>query len=108
MAITTKATSNFSFRKLADAFDEVFDDYMEDSYEDLAQNARDNIKNSTGIRKLTQGTIAIRKKGLSPKRGITDGTTPLIHTGSLLASIKATKDGVQMADYGNIIWMDLK
>ena len=100
MAITTKATSNFSFRKLANAFDEVFDDYMEDSYEDLAQNARDNIKNSTGIRKLTQGTIAIREKGLSPKRGRTDGTTPLIHTGSLLASIKATKDGVQMADYG--------
>ena len=60
MAITTKATSNFSFRKLANAFDEVFDGYMEDSYEDLAQNARDNIKNSTGIRKLTKGTEAIR------------------------------------------------
>ena len=100
MAITTKATSNFSFRKLVNAFDEVFDDYIEDSYEDLAQNARDNIKNSTGIRKLTQGTIAIRRKGLSLKRGKTNGTTPLIHTGSLLASIKATKDGVQMADYG--------
>ena len=100
MAITTKATSNFSFRKLANAFDEVFDGYIEDSYEDLAQNARDNIKNSTGIRKLTQGTIAIRKKGLSRKRARTDGTTPLIHTGSLLASIKATPDGVQMASYG--------
>ena len=65
MAITTKATSNFSFRKLANAFDEVFDGYMEDSYEDLAQNARDNIRNSTGIRKLTKGTEAIRRKGLS-------------------------------------------
>jgi len=102
MAITTKATSNFSFRKLANAFDEVFDDYMEDSYEDLAQNARDNIKNSTGIRKLTQGTIAIRRKGLSKKGygGATTSTTPLLHTGNLLRSIKATKDGVSMVGYG--------
>ena len=100
MAITTKATSNFSFRKLVNAFDEVFDGYMEDSYEDLAKFARDNIKNSTDIRPLTEGTKAIRRKGLSLKRGKTNGTTPLIHTGSLLASIKATPDGVQMADYG--------
>ena len=102
MAITTKATSNFSFRKLANAFDEVFDDYIEDSYEDLAQNARDNIKNSTGIRKLTQGTIAIRRKGLSKKGygGATTSTTPLLHTGNLLRSIKATKNGVTMVDYG--------
>ena len=101
MAITTKATSNFSFRKLANAFDEVFDGYMEDSYEDLAQNARDNIKNSTGIRKLTQGTIAIRRKGLSKKGygGATTSTTPLLHTGNLLRSIKATKDGVSMVGY---------
>jgi hypothetical protein len=102
MAITTKATSNFSFRKLANAFDEVFDGYMEDSYEDLAQFARDNIKNSTGIRKLTKGTIAIRRKGLSKKGygGATTSTTPLLHTGNLLRSIKATKNGVTMADYG--------
>ena len=73
---------------------------MEDSYEDLAKNARENIKNSTGIRKLTKGTQEIRRKGLSPKRGKTSSTKPLIHTGSLLASIKATKDGVQMAEYG--------
>ena len=101
MAITTKATSNFSFRKLANAFDEVFDGYMEDSYEDLAQNARDNIKNSTGIRKLTKGTEAIRRKGLS-KKGYgmaTTNTTPLLHTGNLLRSIKATKNGIQVVGY---------
>ena len=101
MAITTKATSNFSFRKLANAFDEVFDGYIEDSYEDLAQNARDNIKNSTGIRKLTKGTEAIRRKGLS-KKGYgmaTTNTTPLLHTGNLLRSIKATKNGIQMVGY---------
>ena len=101
MAITTKATSNFSFRKLANAFDDVFDGYMEDSYEDLAQNARDNIRNSTGIRKLTKGTEAIRRKGLS-KKGYgmaTTNTTPLLHTGKLLRSIKATKNGIQVVGY---------
>jgi len=102
MAITTKATSNFSFRKLANAFDEVFDSYIEDSYEDLAQSARDNIKNSTGIRKLTQGTVALRKRGFysrGKKIDPTSETRPLLHTGKLLRSIKATKDGVDVIDY---------
>ena len=54
MAITTKATSNFSFRKLVNAFDEVFDGYMEGSYEDLAQSARDNVENYTGIAPLRE------------------------------------------------------
>ena len=101
MAITTKATSNFSFRKLANAFDEVFDGYIEDSYEDLAQNARDNIKNSTGIAPLRESSKYIRRKGYSPKGygGKTTSTKPLVWTGNLLRSIKATKDGVQAVGY---------
>lgn len=101
MAITTKATSNFSFRKLADAFDEVFDGYMEDSYEDLAQSARDNIKNSTGIAPLKESSKYIRRKGYSPKGygGKTTSTKPLVWTGNLLRSIKATKNGVQAVGY---------
>ena len=101
MAITTKATSNFSFKKLADAFDEVFDGYMEDSYEDLAKNARENIKNSTGIRQLKGFTKAARRNGWS-KKGYgrkTSNETPLLHTGNLLRSIKATKNGVQVVGY---------
>jgi len=102
LAIKTRATSNFSFRKLLDALDDVVDDYFDDSYEELAESARNAIKNSTGLRKLTKGTIEIRKKGLS-KKGFgmkTTSTKPLLHTGNLLRSIKATKKGVQMADYG--------
>ena len=102
MAIKTRATSNFSFKKLLDNLDDVVGDYFEDSYEDLAESARNAIKNSTGLRKLTKGTIEIRKKGLS-KKGFgmpTTSTTPLLHTGNLLRSIKATKKGVEMVDYG--------
>jgi hypothetical protein len=101
MAITTKATSNFSFRKLADKFDEVFDDYMEDSYEDLAEFARENIRSSTGIRKLKGFTKAARRNGWSKKGygGKTSSETPLLHTGNLLRSIKATKNGVQVVGY---------
>ena len=101
MAITTKATSNFSFRKLANAFDEVFDDYMEDSYEDLAEFARENIRNSTQIAPLEESSKYVRRKGISPKGyGMaTTRTKPLVWTGNLLRSIKATKGGVQAVDY---------
>ena len=45
MAITTKATSNFSFRKLANAFDEVFDDFVENDFaEDAIKSAKEIIK----------------------------------------------------------------
>ena len=102
MAITTKATSNFSFRKLADAFDEVFDDYMEDSYEDLAQSARDTIISGKGLKPLSTGTKALRKRGFysrGKKIAPTSETRPLLHTGKLLRSIKATKEGVSMVGY---------
>ena len=102
MAITTKATSNFSFRKLADKFDEVFDDYMEDSYEDLAQSARDTITSGKGLKPISTGTKALRKRGFysrGKKIEPTSGTLPLLHTGKLLRSIKATKEGVSMVGY---------
>ena len=102
MAVTTKAKSNFSFRKLADKFDEVFDDYMEDSYEDLAQSARDTITSGKGLKPLSTGTKALRKRGFysrGKKIKPTSGTLPLLHTGKLLRSIKATKDGVDIIGY---------
>ena len=101
MAITTKATSNFSFRKLANAFDEVFDGYMEDSYEDLAQHARNVISSGKGLKPLSKGTLALRKKGFYGKnsKAPTNNPRPLVHTGKLLSSIKATKEGVSMVGY---------
>jgi hypothetical protein len=102
MAITTKATSNFSFRKLANAFDEVFDGYMEDSYDDLAQSARDTITSGKGLKPLSAGTKALRKRGFysrGKKIAPTSETRPLLHTGKLLRSIKATKEGVSMVGY---------
>ena len=63
MAITTKATSNFSFRKLANALDDVLDGYFADSYEDLAQSARDTIISGKGLKPLSKGTKELRKKG---------------------------------------------
>ena len=101
MAIKTRATSNFRFSKLLDAFDDVFDSYFEQSYEDLAQSARNTIKNSTGLRKLTKGTVELRKRNAYRKnKGVgSTSNTPLLHTGKLLKSIKATKDGVEAEDY---------
>jgi len=101
MAITTKATSNFSFRKLANKFDEVFDSYMKDSHEDLAQHARNVISSGKGLKPLSKGTLALRRKGFYGKnsKAPTNNSRPLVHTGKLLSSIKATKEGVNMVGY---------
>jgi len=101
MAITTKATSNFSFRKLADALDDVLDGYFADSYEDLAQSARDTIISGKGLKALSKGTKELRKKGFygKNKKLPTNDMRPLHHTGKLLRSIKATKKGVSMVGY---------
>ena len=101
MAITTKATSNFSFRKLANALDDVLDGYFADSYEDLAQSARDTIISGKGLKPLSKGTKELRKKGFYGKNRKlpTNDMRPLHHTGKLLRSIKATKKGVSMVGY---------
>lgn len=101
MAITTKATSNFSFRKLANALDDVLDSYFANSYEDLAQSARDTIISGKGLKKLSRGTKELRKKGFygKNKKLPTNDMRPLHHTGKLLRSIKTTKKGVSMVGY---------
>ena len=101
MAITTKAKSNFSFRKLSNALDDVLEDYFDDSYEELAQSARENLQNSTGIAPLKESSKYVRRKGISPKGyGLpTTSTKPLVWTGNLLRSIKSSKKGVQAVGY---------
>jgi len=94
MAITAKATSNFSFRKLANAFDEVFDDFVENDFaEDAIKSAKEIIKGGH-TRPLLPSTIERRKR-----RG-TGGTTPLFETGNLHNSLKKVKGGIEMAHYG--------
>jgi hypothetical protein len=94
MAIKTRATSNFSFRKLADAFDEVFDDFLEKDFaEDAIKSAKEIIKGGK-TRELLPSTIKRRRR-----RG-TGGTTPLYETGNLYRSLKKVKGGIEMANYG--------
>jgi len=101
MAITTKAKSNFSFRKLSNALDDVLDSYFADSYEDLAQTARDTITSGKGLKPLSTGTKQLRKKGHygKNKKLPTTDIRPLHHTGKLLRSIRATKEGVSIVEY---------
>ena len=102
--ITVKGSSNFSFKKLDNALDQIFDTFFETDFnKDMAKSVRETIKTGKGLRRITAGTKAIRKKGLSTKPGQkgkkSSRTTPLYHTGNLLRSIKATKDGVSIIDY---------
>mgnify|MGYP003132331845 CR=1 FL=1 len=91
--------SNFSFAKLSRKVDGIIENYIDKSKESLATSAREIIK-SGKLKKLSKGTLHIRKHGLSNKRGKTSSTKPLIHTGSLLSTIRANEEGVEMADYG--------
>ena len=101
MAITTKATSNFSFRKLANALDDVLDGYFADSYEDVAQSARDIITSGKTLRKLKSRNEKERRDGTygKNKKLPTGDMRPLHHTGKLLRSIKATKQGISVIGY---------
>ena len=67
----------------------------------FADRIRNNIKNGS-FAPLSETTIFIRQRGLSPNSGYTKSASskPLIHTGNLLNSIKETETGVSMAHYG--------
>jgi len=67
----------------------------------FADNIRNNIKNGA-FAPLSETTIFIRERGLSPNSGYTKTSSkkPLVHTGNLLNSIKETETGVSMAHYG--------
>ena len=71
------------------------------SKKSFADSIRNNIKNGD-FAPLSETTIFIREKGLSPNSGYskTSSKKPLNHTGNLLASVKETETGVSMASYG--------
>lgn len=71
------------------------------SKKSFADKIRNNIKNGD-FAPLSETTLFIREKGLSPNSGYSKSASrkPLIHTGNLLNSIKETETGVSMASYG--------
>ena len=103
LKITSKAT--FSFSKLNHELDKILPETIKNSNESIAEKWRENIKRGK-FKALKPITQEFRKHagynpfypGIKPK----DTTTPLIATGKLLESIKATKDGVSFNKYGDL------
>ena len=100
---SVKITSNFSFSKLANNIDKILKDSNLSVAEGLAAKTRKNIEG--GLQpQLSPATIEARQKGQSSFSGhnpsSTTETRPLIYTGRLLKSIKATEKGVEGEPYG--------
>jgi hypothetical protein len=91
--ITSKITQNFTFSYLSKNIEKFLLDYVEDVKSDFEKASKARIKSGLG-HKLKQSTLQIRKK-----RGIS-GTKPLFATGNLYNSIKKTKEGLQILEYG--------
>jgi hypothetical protein len=99
MKLSIKTT--FDFGKLANKLPEILEKYMDGAEEIFAKDAADRI-NSGKMRGVTKGTMEIAKKKLSPKRPyprVGSKSQGLIHSGSLRANIKQTKDGVSAPYY---------
>ena len=91
MKLQIKTT--FDFGKLASQMPKILEKHMQRTGRSSAQGAKENI--SKGLSPpLKNSTLEIRKK-----RG-TGGTKPLYETGDLFRSIKNTKDGLEMNEYG--------
>tara|TARA_Y100001963_G_C6612292_1_gene367627 strand:+ start:172 stop:726 length:555 start_codon:yes stop_codon:yes gene_type:complete len=108
-------TINFSLTRLIKELESNKDFFVppkmgEKAYKEIARKAKDNIQNSS----FTNNPIVVdwdkmkggRKKGLRDStkyvrnwRGNPTGP-PLIETGKLLNSIRATKNGIEMEEYG--------
>ena len=98
-----KTRSNFSFKKLAANMDEIIEESKGDLINSIARNTKKNILTG-GLRKLSNATLEARKEGKSSFAGHnskpTTETRPLYYTGRLYKSIKATKDGMEIMEYG--------
>ena len=105
--------TTFSFKKLKDKIKPIVKRYRQRNLENLAELARENIKNGVDasgqpFKALSENTLFIREKGLSRKARPrkSESTAPLIHSGKLLRSIKATKTGIRMKEYGTFHFED--
>ena len=96
-------TSNFRFSKLSANIDEVLSDSNKEITDSVARNTKKNILTAS-TRQLSNATIEARQKGVSSFKGHnprpTTETRPLLYTKRLFDSIKPTKDGLEMMDYG--------
>ena len=93
--IEIKKKSNFSFKKGANRIADIINQQPIKIAKESAKNIRGNILK--GLRPpLKKSTMDLRKKA-----GI-DGANPLFATGKLYKSIKNTKKGVQMLEYGKL------
>ena len=107
---SVKTSSNFSFRRLGSKLQDILGKQNEKIIDGLAQMTKRNISEGK-LRGLSQNTLEIRRRGLSTfdsygtpnaprKPKPTSETRPLLYTGNLLNSIKPTKDGIEMLEYG--------
>ena len=106
---------NFSLTKLIKRLQSDKDFFIppkmeENAYKEIARKAKDNIKKSN----FTDNAIVVDWENMrgGKKKNLKDSTKyvrnwrgnptgpPLIETGNLLNSIKATKSGVEMEEYG--------
>ena len=96
-----KIRTTFDFGKLARKMDNILERYGNVGAKAMAENARSMIKDGK-LRNVTEGTMEIAKKRLSPKRPYPrQGTKQqaLLHSGSALASIKAIDSEVHAVGY---------
>tara|TARA_R110002012_G_scaffold3005_1_gene14201 strand:- start:51 stop:524 length:474 start_codon:yes stop_codon:yes gene_type:complete len=98
-----KFTSNFRFSKLSANFDEVIGDSNQEITDSIARNTKKNILTAS-TKPLSNDTLEIRRRGLSTfsdhSPSPTTETRPLLYSKRLFNSIKPTKDGLEIMDYG--------
>ena len=97
--------SNISFRKLSQKFDKVMEDSNFGIISDFAEATAKNISDGN-LRALSPNTLELRRRGLSTFPGHnpkpTTETRPLLYSKRLFNSIKGTKEGLEIMDYGLI------
>ena len=100
---SVKFTSNFSFRKLSQNLNADIDDSNLSISEGIAKKTKKNILDGL-TPALEASTLRQRREGRtsfdghSPQK--TNETRPLLYTKRLFNSIKGTKEGLEIMDYG--------
>jgi hypothetical protein len=93
--------TTFDFGKLSGKIEKIIENLTANIGKASSVGIKQAIESGT-YKKLSDTTIDIRKRGISPNAGgiATGSTKPLIHTGELLRSIKPKKGGVELFKYG--------
>ena len=99
--VKLQISTTFDFGKLLDKMPKILEKFVANKGKASAGGIKTALQTGS-YEPLSDTTIDIRKRGVSPNAGYiaTGSTKPLIHTGELLRSIIAKKDGVEMNKYG--------